>query len=260
MILLNMHGSGTLVKFKSEILQKIDTLDIKVLKQEYHSHPEYGLINIPNFLPDKLTSICANELDQIPLEDCKHFTRKGSCMYEHNNLEETPYADQLVHALSSSKFIKWLEELTGVKKLLNDPHLVGAGYVKSFCGDTLQVHTDFNWVEELQLNRAVSIIVYFNKDWNKDWGGSLNFYDTKNEKLLSSIKPDFGNMLIWSYKNLVYHGYPDPMTCPEDECRKGLRLFYLTSESQPDEVNPPHRSLYWFDKEKGIPYDQRTEK
>ena len=169
----SMHGNGTLVEFKSKILQKLNTLDINALKQEYHSHPEYGLINIPNFLTDELTSICANELDQIPLEDCKHFTRKGSCMYEHNNLEETPYADQLVHALSSSKFIKWLEELTGVEKLLNDPHLVGAGYVKSFRGDTLQVHTDFNWVEELQLNRAVSVIVYFNKDQSKFFRYSL---------------------------------------------------------------------------------------
>ena len=34
--------------------------------------------------------------------------------------------------------------------------------MKSYKGDTLQVHTDFNWVEELALNRAVSIIIYFN--------------------------------------------------------------------------------------------------
>ena len=34
--------------------------------------------------------------------------------------------------------------------------------MKSYKGDTLQVHTDFNWVEELALNLAVSIIIYFN--------------------------------------------------------------------------------------------------
>ena len=31
-------------------------------------------------------------------------------------------------------------------------HPIGAGYMKSYKGDTLQVHTDFNWVEELALN------------------------------------------------------------------------------------------------------------
>ena len=57
--------------------------------------------------------------------------------------------------------------------------------MKSYKGDTLQVHTDFNWVEELALNPAVSIIIYFNPNWKKEWGGSPNFYDTKNDKLLS---------------------------------------------------------------------------
>lgn len=254
---MEIHGQ---IMWKHDIIEKLKSLDTEALKKEYHSHPEYGLINIPDFLPEKCTYICASELDEIPIEDCKHFTRRGSCMYECNDLSITPWQDKLVHALNSSEFVYWLEELTGVKKLIADPHLIGAGYMKSFKGDTLQVHTDFNWVEELALNRAVSIIIYFNKDWKEEWGGSLNFYDTKNDKLLSSIKPDFGNMLVWTYKNLVYHGYPDPMTCPDDECRKGIRLFYLTSDAKTDPKNPPHRSLYWFDEAKGIPYDKRDEK
>jgi hypothetical protein len=165
--------------------------------------------------------------------------------------------EKLIHTLHSSRFLRWLEELTGVEKLLPDPHLIGAGYMKSFAGDSLKVHTDFNWVEETHLHRAVSIIIYFNKDWNVDWGGSLNFYDFKNEALLSSVKPDWGNMLVWNYHNLVYHGYPEPMTCPEDQSRKGMRLFYYQSRSKPDADNPPHRSLYWFDDKEKLPYDIR---
>jgi hypothetical protein len=234
--------------------------NITQLSLEYQKHPSYGLINIPNFLSHDITQQCADELDNLSIEKGKHFTRKGSCMYEYNDLTITPVQDRLVHALHSSKFIRWLEQLTGVEKLLPDPHLVGAGYMKSFRGDTLQVHTDFNWVEETHLHRAVSIIIYFNKDWNANWGGCLNFYDFNNEELLSSIKPDWGNMLVWNYHNLVYHGYPDPMTCPEDQSRKGMRLFYYQSRSKPDAENPPHRSLYWFDKEEGLPYDIRWKK
>ena len=64
----------------------------------------------------------------------------------------TPWQDYLVHTLHSSEFVKWLEDLTEVPKLIPDPILIGAGYMKSYKGDTLQVHTDFNWVEELALN------------------------------------------------------------------------------------------------------------
>lgn len=250
----------THVMWKSEIFDKLHSFDIKKLKDEYHSHPEYGLINIPEFLPQSVVDTCGKELLDLPIDKMKHFTRKGSCMYECNDLSLTPWQDYLVHTLHSSEFVKWLEDLTEVPKLIPDPHLIGAGYMKSYKGDTLQVHTDFNWVEELALNRAVSIIIYFNPNWKKEWGGSLNFYDTKNDKLLSSIKPDNGNMLIWTYKNLIYHGYPEPISCPENECRRGMRLFYLTSDAKTDPKNPPHRSLYWFNKETGLPYDKLSEK
>ena len=255
-----MHGSGIIVNFKSEILSRLKTFDIDTLKKEYASHPEYGLINIQDFLPYGVVTSCSGELYNLPIDKMKHFTRKGSCMYECNDLSITPWQDKLVHAMHSSEMIRWLEKLTGVKKLIPDPHLVGAGYMKSYRGDTLQIHTDFNWVEEVALNRAVSVIIYFNRSWKKEWGGSLNFYDTKREKIYSSIKPDSGNMLVWTYKNLIYHGYPDPIDCPADECRRGIRLFYLTSDAKTDPKNPPHRSLYWFDKEKGLPYDKQSEK
>lgn len=245
---------------KQHILEKLSTLDLHNLKKTYNQHPYYGLINIPDFLPEDITDLCAKELENLPKNLGKHFTRKGSCMYEYNNLLITPYQDQLVHALHSSEFLHWLEALTGVEKLLPDPHLIGAGYMKSFRGDTLQVHTDFNWVEETHLHRAVSVIIYFNKDWLEEWGGCLNFYDFDNNKLLSSIKPDWGNMLIWNYHNLIYHGYPEPMSCPENQSRKGMRLFYYNSKSKPDPENPPHRSLYWYDQEEGLPYDIRWKK
>ena len=245
--------------FKQDIISQIEKFDLTELQSEYSNHPEYGLINIQNFLPNHIVQKCSEELKTLPIEKMKLFTRKGSCMYECNNLSITPYQDQLVHAMHSTEVIHWLEKLTGVKKLIPDPHLVGAGYMKSYKGDTLQIHTDFNWVEEIALNRAVSVILYFNPGWKKDWGGSLNFYDTRRENVYSSIKPDNGNILVWTYKNLIYHGYPDPISCPENECRRGIRLFYLTSDAKTDPKNPPHRSLYWFDEKKKIPYDQKSE-
>ena len=245
---------------KSQILQRLKALDISQIQHEYDKHPHYGLVNIQNFLPDEVTARCTNELENLPLDVAKHFTRKGSSMYEYNDTSITPVQDELVNVLHSSQFIKWLERVTGVKKLIPDPHLTGAGYMKNFKGDSLQVHTDFNWVDEIELHRAVSIIIYLNKDWEESWGGCLNFYDVENKNILSSIKPDWGNMLIWQYRNLVYHGYPDPMTCPEDQSRKGIRLFYYQSKSKPDAENPPHRSLYWFNEEEGYPYDIRWKK
>ena len=64
--------------------------DVNSLRLKYQQHPSYGLINIPRFLPDTVTQECAEELDSLPLSAGKHFTRRGSCMYEYNDLTITP--------------------------------------------------------------------------------------------------------------------------------------------------------------------------
>jgi len=242
---------------KKQILHHIETnfSNTTDLETEFRRHPEYSLLQLDNIIPQQIATQMSKEIDKIPLEDCKKFTRKGSCMYEHNKLDDTPVADQVVHALHSKTFIDWLQKVTDTVDLIPDPHLVGAGYMRSFQGDSLQVHTDFNWNNELRLHRMVNLIIYLNDDWKKEWGGNLQFYDTENNKLLSEVVPSLGNAVIWMYNNLAYHGYPEPMTCPKNKSRKGIRLFYYVSNAAYDAENPPHRSLYWFDKNEKKPYD-----
>jgi Rps23 Pro-64 3,4-dihydroxylase Tpa1-like proline 4-hydroxylase len=245
------------LKIKKTILDRVESefFNTYELQQRYRAHPCYSLIEIKNFLPIDVTRKLARELDEIPLEDCKNFTRRGSNMYEHNRLQDTPVADEVVHALHSSQFINWLQKVTDTVDIIPDPHLIGAGYSKAYKGDSLKVHTDFNWNDELRLHRRLNCIIYLNENWKDKYGGHLEFWDTQNENMLSTIKPDAGNLLIWSYHNLAYHGYPDPMMCPENEPRRNLRLFYYVSNAKPDDKHPPHRSLYWFDKNTKTPYD-----
>lgn len=226
------------------------------LQKQYRSHPDYSLLTLDNFIPKDLVTLMAKELDDLPLEECKHFTRAGSCMYEFNNVDRTPVQDAVVHALHSSTFIKWLQEVTDTVDLIPDPHLIGAGYMKSFAGDSLKVHTDFNWNEELRLHRMLSVVIYLNEEWEEDWGGQLQFYDTKRDKVHTKVPVGAGNCVIWNYNNFAFHGYPDPMICPEGVSRKGIRFFYYVSNAKHDDKHPPHRSLYWYDEKTGTPYDQ----
>ena len=230
--------------------------DTYELQKKYRSHPDYSLLTLDNFIPRDLVALMAKELDEIPLEECKHFTRAGSCMYEFNNVDRTPVQDSVIHALHSSTFIKWLQEVTDTVDLIPDPHLIGAGYMKSFSGDSLKIHTDFNWNDELRLHRMLSVVIYLNEEWEEDWGGQLQFYDTNRKKVHTKVPVGAGNCVIWNYNNFAFHGYPDPMQCPEGKSRKGIRLFYYVSNAKHDDKHPPHRSLYWYDEKTGTPYDQ----
>ena len=226
------------------------------LQKTYRSHPSYSLLTLEDFVPKHIVSALAKELDNVPLEDCKHFTRAGSCMYEYNDVTKTPVQDAVIDALHSSTFIKWLQEVTDTVDLIPDPHLIGAGYVKSLTGDSLKVHCDFNWNEQIRLHRMLSLVIYLNDDWKEEWGGQLQFYDRERQTVHSKVPVGNGNAVIWSYDNFAFHGYPEPMTNPKNTSRKALRLFYYVSNAKHDDKHPPHRSLYWFDDKEKVPYDK----
>jgi len=234
--------------------------DVEKLKQQYQSHSNYNLLLLDDFLTKDIAMLMSTELDSVPLNKCKHFTRANSCMYECNDLDITPVQSFVVQSLHSSSFIRWLESVTGLKRLIPDPHLIGAGYAKSFQGDSLKIHSDFNWNEQLGLHRMVSVVIYLNDDWQEEWGGQLNFYDTNRKNIIQKVPIKMGNCVIWEYNNLAFHGYPEPMTCPENYSRKCFRLFYYVSNAKHNVDDPPHRSLYWFDDKEGKPYDIKSEK
>lgn len=242
------------------IYSKLGSLDAESLAAVMQASSDaFPMLEVPYFLSPLLVTSMAAELDQIPLRNCKHFIRRGSNMYEHNDLDATPQAQAVVNVLHGRRFLAWLEAVSGVQGLIPDPHLTGAGYVKSFAGDSLQIHSDFNWCDQLKLHRAVSLIIYLNRDWDQSWGGALNFYAEDRTSIINSVLPGSGNLFIWRYHPLALHGYPSPMTCPSTHSRKALRLFYYTSNALPSEQDPPHRSLYWTDAE-GYPCDDRSQR
>lgn len=214
---------------------------------------------IDNFLPKNVALDMFNESQQINAAEWKTFTRNGSHMVELNKMHLTPVAFQLLNFLHSSYFLNALTEYTGINGLIPDPHLIGAGYSKSYNGDILNVHTDFNWNETLQLHRALTLTVYITPDWQPSWGGALDFYDFKKEKIVSTVDTIFNRCIIWKYHKFGYHGYITPIQCPQDKNRTTFRVFYYTSNSTHLSDDPPHRSLYWIDETTKLPYDNRQQ-
>lgn len=208
-----------------------------------------------DFLPTSVLKQVQDEINIIPQHLWSNFTRNGSMMMECNNLKYSPFIRELVMNLNSSEFLLWLESITGIKRLIPDPHLIGAGMMRCGPGHCLQLHTDFNWNEQLHLNRALSLILYTSQEWQDHWNGNLEFWDFEKNKCLHTISPRPNRLLIWNYNEKLIHGHPKPIDCPEGIFRDGLRLFYFTSNASP--LSAPHRSLYWFDEQTKTPYDRK---
>jgi len=192
-----------------------------------------------------------NNLFHYRKDEFKFFDRNNSAMHEwyKYNQKDTPIAYNLISYLHSTEFVKWLEETTNLSGLIPDIHLHGAGYMRCGKGDSLKVHTDFNWNDDIKLNRVLTLVIYLNEDWKKEWNGDIQLWDKQNKKCIKQYFPNWGNAVIWEYNELGFHGHPNPINCSDGEYRDGFRLFYYTSNSTNEN---PHRSLYWFDGEKAI--------
>jgi hypothetical protein len=241
--------------FFNDLIRKINPRDYF---WDYKSGDPVPYLVLDNFLPSDIFKIISQEPKNIPDHLWNDFTRNGSHMKECKTLINAPLLHTLSNCFNSGVFVDWLERLTNHKKLVPDPHLIGAGLSKTYKGSSLKLHTDFNWNDELALNRAVSLIFYINPVWEESWNGSLEFWDFEREKVVQSIVPKPNRLIIWDYDPRLIHGYPAPLACPDDQTRLTLRMFYFQSDSQPR--HPPHRSLYWWDENQKLPLDDRTQK
>lgn len=233
------------------ILQKYDP---DLLRTEFQNSIPAPMIVLDNFLPEQIALTLSKELDSIEKEHCKHFSRNHSYMEECNDLDFMPEASVLIAELHSQKFLNWLNDITGIQNLIPDPYLIGAGYSRSFRGDSLKKHVDFNWNDSLKLYRALTLIVYINENWEKEWGGHLEFCGF-DDSIINVVDIKWNRAVIWKHHEHCFHGYPEPINCPQETCRKTIRLFYYTSNQEPLDSNPPHRSLYWFDENTKTPID-----
>lgn len=228
------------------------------LNNTFVGTPPYPMITLDNFLPHEFAIQLANECETIPNQYWTEFTRNGSFMRECKKLEYAPFAYEFVNAMHSALGMEWMTKLTNIADLIPDPYLVGAGYSRSFTGDSLKLHSDFNWNNQLKLHRMLSFIIYLNPNWKEEWGGHLQFTDFNKDKVIQNVAPVFNRAIIWRYHKRGFHGYPDPLTCPQGMSRNTFRLFYYYSDAQHKDDDRPHRSLYWYDKELQEPYDIPT--
>lgn len=209
--------------------------------------PKYqGNMPVPHiFLNGLLEPEVAKGLEQeFPRPDSSAWTH-----YQHQNENKhgmtkreffPPKLGVAADALNSPEFLSWLSEMTGISGLLADPSLEGGGLHQSGPGGYLNVHTDFshhhyhkNW------KRRINLILYLNDGWQENWGGAIELWDTSMKHCVAKYPPFMNCALIFNTDEFSYHGFPEPLTCPEGQSRKSLAFYYYTVEA---EVQTPVRS------------------
>lgn len=158
-----------------------------------------------------------------------------------------PETYKTLSMLNSKEFIKQLQKITGIPKLYPDIGLHGGGLHIHGTGGKLNIHLDYSIHPKLKLQRKLNLIIYLEEDWNPEWGGNLEFWShdkekNKPNKRFAKIDNIFNRAVLFDTTQNSWHGFPDPLTCPEGKYRKSLAVYYLTNP--PEGTDPRPRALY----------------
>ncbi len=154
---------------------------------------------------------------------------------------------KLLWKLNSPEFIKYLKEITGIKSLYPDIGLHGGGLHMMGNGGKLNIHLDYSIHPKLKLQRKLNLILYLTEEWKSDWGGSLEFWSHNQElnkpnKCEQVIDNVFNRAVLFDTTQNSWHGFPEPIQCPEGKYRKSIAVYYLTEPSEGVDQRP--RALY----------------
>jgi Rps23 Pro-64 3,4-dihydroxylase Tpa1-like proline 4-hydroxylase len=140
-----------------------------------------------------------------------------------------PVTRSLMAELNSGGFVRALERLTGIRHLVVDAELFGAGQHQIGPGGLLKVHADFNKHVRTGLDRRLNALLYLNDPWDEAWGGHFELWDSKMTQAVVRVPPSLGTFVVFSTTATSFHGHPDPLQCPPGTSRKSLALYYYSS-------------------------------
>jgi hypothetical protein len=146
-------------------------------------------------------------------------------------------------------FLKYIEKVTGIPDIKYDPYYYGAGTHENFHGAGLDPHYDFNIHPATGQHRRLNAIIYLNKDWNPEWGGSLCLHrDAWNlaDSEVVEIGPAFNRMVLFETTEKSWHSVPTIRQPDEARnfSRKSLTIYLYTDARPTEELASPHGTVY----------------
>lgn len=200
------------------------------LHDAYVSATPFPHIMIDDFITPSILEACLEDFPTRPDPDSQSFDRaqeRYKTSYNPDYL--SPRVRSFFYSLNSRPFIEFLENMTGIKGLIPDPYFLGGGFHETFEGGHLSVHADFNLHGPMKLERRLNLLIYLNKDWKADYGGSLELWDEKMTRCVETIEPKFNRCVVFSTNAKSFHGHPAPIRHPEKKSRRSIALYYYTA-------------------------------
>jgi len=228
-------------------MQLISPLNVSTLRTAIRTAAPFPNVCIDGFLDETFARQVADAFPSY-LEACR-VGKIFSAVNEKRKVQVTdaamfpPSIVRLNQELASPQFLKLLSGLFAIPNLLADAELVGGGIHETGARGHLDVHVDFNYIEERKLFRRLNLLLYFNHGWREEWGGDLGLWDVAVKVRSHAFPPIFNRCVIFETSEISFHGVR-AVTCPPEVSRKSFATYYYTREPPPTWVGKNHSTIF----------------
>ena len=110
-------------------------------------------------------------------------------------------------------------------------------------GGRLDVHVDFNVIEDRKLFRRVNLLLFLNPRWEAWWGGELQLWDRDVKTCERHFLPQHNRCVIFETSNISYHGVT-PVSPKAPLARHSFAVYYYTREVPPEWSGRVHSTIF----------------
>ncbi len=182
------------------------TKSVEELQDIFKTAAPYPHLVLDDVFPSETLDALLNELP--PLNSDKWVHERHDRLVKSNLRSAVDLGDhafQFAAVLHSAGFLYFLSEITGVRPLLPDPYLSGAGYAVVPEGGRFDVHADRNVDQHSGLERRLAMLIYLNKNWKTEYGGQLELWDQNGTKCERVIEPVFNRTVLFEIGDKNFH-------------------------------------------------------
>lgn len=225
----------------------INPIDRDALRDQFKNAQPFPYFNIDNFLNEQFAeevylSFPSYSDARAVGREFKGVNEQGKVQVTDSALFAEPVA-KLNQVLASQDFLDLLSHVTGMPKLLADDQLVGGGIHQTGPRGHLDVHVDFNYIKERDLHRRLNILIYFNRNWQPEWGGNIELWDRDVKNCAHSFSPIFNRCVVFETNDVSFHGV-SAVNCPPGQTRKSFAAYYYTKEAPAHWTGKAHDTIF----------------
>ncbi|MFN2377075.1 MAG: 2OG-Fe(II) oxygenase [Candidatus Binatia bacterium] len=207
------------------------------LAASYRSNTPFPHLALDDFLVTEAAEQAARDFPSHADEHWVHYRHVNENKAHTDRWEDLPPSiAAIIREMNSPRFLALLGRITGIEGLRADPDIEGGGMHQSWTDGFLNVHSDFTMHRKNPTwRRRCNLILYMNKDWDPQWGGALQLWDSHMKNNVETVDCLLNRAVLFNTPGAL-HGFPDPLTCPDDRSRKSVQWYFYTVDEAADAV------------------------